>query len=343
MKKTYLECLRIIAIILVIYNHTREFGYNLYQYTSNRCSYYLSIFMIPVCKTAVPIFLMISGVTLLGKTESYKDLFFKRIFKYCGIILFWGTLQYLRYVRTGRMTLSVAEWWNRIYSTPILETYWYLYLYLGFLLILPLLRKIASGMSEKDYRYLFILNCVCSMFMVIGYCSNCFINYNVFNLPAILVYPLLGFGLDKGDYFFLRNKFQDNKILKYGLMIFFPLCFIIPISLLQLRSTNSYENFTDSMQCLTPIIAVGIFGFIKEMDARFFHSAKLKKTMTAVGGTTFGIYLIEDIIRNQIIKFIVHINLYDFVIAVLYTLLTFMAGVIVVYIMKKAPILKRMV
>lgn len=75
MKKTYIECLRIIAIILVIYNHTRELGFTLYQYTSDACSYYLSVFMIPVCKTAVPIFLMISGATLLGKKKIIGNCF----------------------------------------------------------------------------------------------------------------------------------------------------------------------------------------------------------------------------------------------------------------------------
>ena len=89
MKKTYIECLRIIAIILVIYNHTRELGFTLYQYTSDACSYYLSVLMIPVCKTAVPIFLMISGATLLGKEEDYRYLFSRRIVRDVGIILFW--------------------------------------------------------------------------------------------------------------------------------------------------------------------------------------------------------------------------------------------------------------
>ena len=138
MKKTYIECLRIIAIILVIYNHTRELGFTLYQYTSDACSYYLSVLMIPVCKTAVPIFLMISGATLLGKEEDYRYLFSRRIVRYVGIILFWGSIQYFRYVRTGKAELSVRGWWNNIYSSPKLETYWYLYLYLGFLLLLPL-------------------------------------------------------------------------------------------------------------------------------------------------------------------------------------------------------------
>ena len=96
----------------------------------------MSVLMIPVCKTAVPVFLMISGATLLGKTEDYRHLFSRRIGRYVGIVLFWGILQYFRYVRTGKAELSVSGWWSDIYSNPRLETYWYLYLYLGFLLLL---------------------------------------------------------------------------------------------------------------------------------------------------------------------------------------------------------------
>ncbi len=109
MKKTYIECLRIIAIILVIYNHTRELGFTLYQYTSDACSYYLSVFMIPVCKTAVPIFLMISGATLLGKKEDYRQLFFGRIARYVGIILFWGTLQLCQDGKGGAVCQGMVE------------------------------------------------------------------------------------------------------------------------------------------------------------------------------------------------------------------------------------------
>ncbi len=99
----------------VIYNHTRELGFTLYQYTSDTCSYYMSVLMIPVCKTAVPVFLMISGATLLGKTEDYRHLFSRRIGRYVGIVLFWGILQYFRYVRTGKAELSVSGWWSDIY------------------------------------------------------------------------------------------------------------------------------------------------------------------------------------------------------------------------------------
>ena len=338
MKKTYIECLRIIAIILVIYNHTKELGFTLYQYTSDACSYYLSVFMIPVCKTAVPIFLMISGATLLGKKEDYRQLFSGRIARYVGIILFWGTLQYLRYVRTGKVGVSVLDWWNNIYSSPKLETYWYLYLYLGFLLLLPLLRKAVSGMTDKDYRYLFGLSCVSSILSMIGHFSGCFINNSVFLLPSVFLYPILGYWIDNA-----LNSPHGKDVRKYGLAAILPLCVIVPVSLIFARHTDWNGNLMEAIQCFTPIVSFGIFGFIKCVAARHSYSARLKKAILAVGDTAFGIYLTEDMIRNQVIKFIVYIHANDFLIAALYTLSTFAAGVIFVSAMKKVPVLKRLV
>ena len=329
MKKTYIECLRIIAIILVIYNHTRELGFTLYQYTSDACSYYLSVLMIPVCKTAVPIFLMISGATLLGKEEDYRYLFSRRIVRYVGIILFWGSIQYFRYVRTGKAELSVRGWWNNIYSSPKLETYWYLYLYLGFLLLLPLLRKIVSGMKDQDYRYLFGLSCVSSVLTMFGYFSGCFINSSIFLLPSVFLYPLLGYWIDKEP----CHNYRKNA-LKYSLTAILPLCVIVSACLIFAKNADLNGDFMDAIQCLTPMISFGIFGFIKSIDAGHRYSARLEKAILVVGDTVFGIYLTEDMIRNQVVKLIVHIHANDFILAVLYTLLTFILGVVFIAVTK---------
>ena len=228
--------------------------------------------MIPVCKTAVPIFLMISGATLLGKKEDYRQLFFGRIARYVGIILFWGTLQYLRYVRTGKAGVSVRDWWNNIYSSPKLETYWYLYLYLGFLLLLPLLRKAVSGMTDKDYRYLFGFSGVSSVLSMLGYFSGCFINNSVFLLPSVFLYPILGYWIDNAP-----DSPHGKDVRKYGLAAILPLCVIVPVSLIFARHTDWNGNLMEAIQCFTPIVSFGIFGFIKCVAARRSYSARLKK------------------------------------------------------------------
>lgn len=51
-KKTYLEILRVLAIVLVIYNHTRGDGYTLYQGTDNPWTYYSSLVLSIFCKSA---------------------------------------------------------------------------------------------------------------------------------------------------------------------------------------------------------------------------------------------------------------------------------------------------
>ena len=43
--------------------------------------------------------------------------------------------------------------------------YWYLYCYLGFLLLLPLLRRIANGMTKQDFILLLLIHFIFSSLM----------------------------------------------------------------------------------------------------------------------------------------------------------------------------------
>ena len=81
-KTIYIEVLRTVSIFLVIFNHTRGLGNNLYSYVlPDTFSYWGSLALSIFCKVAVPIFFMISGGMLLGKEESIRELFQKRIFR----------------------------------------------------------------------------------------------------------------------------------------------------------------------------------------------------------------------------------------------------------------------
>ena len=77
-KKYYLEVIRILAILMVMYNHSAAF-----MSFSNQSGveYAISFLFSMVCKGAVPLFFMVSGALLLGKNESGKDLFQKRILR----------------------------------------------------------------------------------------------------------------------------------------------------------------------------------------------------------------------------------------------------------------------
>ena len=83
----YIEILRIIALYLVLFNHTGNYGYSLYMVSQESRYYpiYLFLSVITVCN--VPIFFMISGALLLGKEESLRVLFRKRIRKFLIVLI----------------------------------------------------------------------------------------------------------------------------------------------------------------------------------------------------------------------------------------------------------------
>lgn len=334
-KKGYIEWLRIIAILFVIYNHTRTLGFELFKVTTESTSYWLSYIMYPLCKVAVPIFFMISGANLLGKQESLGELFKKRILKHALIILLFGTVQYFRYVRAGKVALSVAAWIGAVYSQPLLETYWFLYLYLGFLLILPFLRKAVISMEKRDYIYLLTLYIVCNILAVVGYFTGYFINSNVFEVSTILFYPLLGYGVE---------KYGEEIKAKWGVLaIVVTEIIVVAIGVIYSQVyPESSNNLTNLIQLGTPVLSFGIF-----LTVKYLSKGKSNKLINALGSTVFGIYLIEDIVRNQFEKIIIRYDLTaylnDFVVGVLFVFATFVCSAVVIYIVKLIPFVKKMI
>jgi surface polysaccharide O-acyltransferase-like enzyme len=71
----HLDLLRLIAIFLVIFNHTGERGYILFISKMGSPISLLYMAASVFCKIAVPLFFMISGALLLKKEESLKQLF----------------------------------------------------------------------------------------------------------------------------------------------------------------------------------------------------------------------------------------------------------------------------
>ena len=71
----HLDILRILACLFVIFNHTADAGFQLFTtYPTGGFVYFFLSFFTVLCKTAVPIFLMISGALLLGRDISLKDI-----------------------------------------------------------------------------------------------------------------------------------------------------------------------------------------------------------------------------------------------------------------------------
>ena len=153
-EKIYLELLRIIAIYFVIFNHTNQRGYIYFTTLSNDkpILYYLTMCFSVFCTMSVPMFFMISGITLLDKNEDIATLWKKRILRMVGALIVFSLLHY--FVQTGFNpgNMNIRAFAITLYSGSVIAPFWFLYYYIGFLIILPFLRSLAKNLEEREYR-----------------------------------------------------------------------------------------------------------------------------------------------------------------------------------------------
>lgn len=90
----YLELLRIIAVVLVIFNHI-DINHFYYHNTNNIVTFAVSVLVTVVVRINIPIFLMISGSLLLKKEESIRDIFTKRISRIFLATIVFSVVQYI--------------------------------------------------------------------------------------------------------------------------------------------------------------------------------------------------------------------------------------------------------
>lgn len=209
-KKVYYEWIRLIACFFVIFNHLK--GYFLYRNASGvKQTFYMVLSVIT--KINVPLFFMVSGALLLGKQEDILTVFRKRISRILWVILLFSlgifTECRLYALAKGRdYEFTVGAFVYGVLGRTLDETgaYWYLYAYLGFLCLLPLMQKIAKQMSRSDFYTLFILHFllwsllpICNLFLRLAGCDSLSLA-GEFSVPlattAAFFYPLTGYYID---------------------------------------------------------------------------------------------------------------------------------------------------
>lgn len=337
-KLYYVELLRVIAIFFVVFNHTRNIGYSLYTEVEGGFSYWTSLSMSILCKIAVPIFFMISGGLLLGKQETLKQLFSKRILRYVVVILIFTFLQYLRIVRVHpEEGFQPTTWLLYCYSGNIIEPYWFLKSYLSMLLILPFLRLLVSVMGKREYLFLVGIRAVITLISLIyiytGFTSNISFPFHV----DIIFYPLTG-------YFLMNMLAQDNcRYLKVKSLVGLLLAFLTLIVFQVNAFFKSRGTYVDDFHTVYVwILAVLVLLLIKRIKIK---TVVVQKMICTMGSCAFGVYLIEDVARNQVQRIVPAIVPFfgKFWASIVFTLLSVLVSMLVIYLVRKIPLVKKLI
>ncbi len=344
----HLDILRLLAIFLVIFNHTGNQGYMLFanEIGSPLCFLYMaaSIF----CKIAVPLFFMISGALLLPKEETLKQLFTKRILRMLIVLMLVSVPYYFWLHRSyGTGALSFLKY---VYSNSATTALWYLYSYIALLLVMPFLRSMVKNMKQKDFVYLIIgyvvfvgvlpsleyLLCSGGITLHEDLSPVFFISQNVF-------YALVGYYiehiLDKKNY----NKKNVCLGIALSIIAIAITCFITyhQIKTLDAVSGDQAERFFNCFICIPTIT---VYFIVKNTGAKI-NKASVQKVISILGSAVFGVYLIEKFLRSIVsrIYYLTCPFVGSLIASWIWCLATLCLGLIVVVPLKHIPVVKKIV
>lgn len=348
-KLLHIELLRIISIWFVIYNHTDSIGFYLFAGKEGTPMFYVYAFISVLCKIAVPIFFMISGALLIPKEEDIKTIFKKRVFRIIVVLVAFSFPHYLYGIYKSGEAFSLLEFFKIIYSREIVSAYWFLYTYLGILLMLPLLRKLAKAMNSTDYKYLFICHL---LFVAIIPLAGYLIWQGEVSLTRYLAVELF---TSRGIFYFLMGHYIENMlsndfinkknlaimgVLSVILIIITTLTARYVIYITGINVGGPPQLFFNSFITIPSITAY--------LAAKYFFQThnvgKISaKIIAGLGSVAFGVMLLESFImlKTEFIPRLLMPYIRTLPACIIWVTLVVLIGGAITWVLKKIPVVKK--
>ena len=302
-RRLHLELLRMIAIYLVVLNHT---GYNGYLYAMqvpDRPVFWPLLAVSVLVKTAVPLFFMVSGALLLRKEESLGTLLKKRVLRYGLVLLLFSLLSYLYGIRDRLESFSLYYFLTQLYSYRLADSYWFLYQYLAYLLVLPFLRALVRAMGDRDYRYLVGLWVALGVTELLAFFllktpawrSETFV---LFVSEYTVFFPLLGY--------YLEQRVPPERYTRRRVL--WALAAALAAVALSCAAVRSYctrfDDWTISgaetyLGSLTCVPALSVYFCVRALFLRHQPGPLCRRVLCFFGSCSFGVYLLQHIWLEQ--------------------------------------------
>ncbi len=112
---------------------------------------------------------MISGVTLLKKEDSYKKNYIRFLKILISLVIF-SFIYYIKDCIATNSSISMINFFKLIYQKNITNAFWYMYLYLGIILMIPIIQRMVSNFKKLDLKYfIFFSLVVCGSMPILNY------------------------------------------------------------------------------------------------------------------------------------------------------------------------------
>ncbi|MDO5399924.1 MAG: acyltransferase family protein [Eubacteriales bacterium] len=328
-----------------MFNHTGNAGFTLFTQRTGSLLFPFYLIISILDKMAVPLFFMVSGALLLGKEESIAAVFRKRVLRFGIILLAVSACYFARIWKMYDQSHLLRDFLVLVYSADIADHLWYLYSYLGLLFMLPLLRKMVKSMDTMDYLYFFLCHILLTGLLPMAefYVGKGHLsltgNFSVSLLKSSSIFFFVM------GYFFERHldssAFSRKNILLGVLLSFIAVGITCYMTMFKAKLTGQtgVDIPMDYFSSLIAFPAFCVYGAVKRLFQSVKVSAKMRKIMTQIGSTTFGIYLLEGFLRSgtEFVYTSLEPVLTPLPAALLWIAAALAVGIVLVTILKKIP------
>lgn len=333
-----LDWMRFTACLLVILQHVAEFYYVSPELKPNYSDNAILVGIFnSISRTAVPLFIMISGYLLLPMKQTTTVFFKKRFTRILFPFLLWSLIYSVYF--TAQADSPVGEWLQTISRIPFIyqaEHLWYVYMLIGLYLLIPILTPWLKSVSKKELEAYLMLWAVTAFLPYLRlWIPN--IGADTYFNPSPTFYYFSGFAgyLLLGYYIRRYNPFSTWKALSAILVGWIVTSWVF---LYRLRYSETLQHLELSWGFSTinvVLMSLGLFVLILKVKPSRFSI--IDKCVISISTLSYGIYLCHVLWLWLYLP--IFMSLFDsvIVVAICVVPLTFVSAYATIFILSKLP------
>lgn len=335
----YFDLLNILAMISVVAMHCN----GLVHGNPNIKAWNTSLIVECICYWAVPVFIMLSGANLMVYRKKYstKEFFKKRALKVLIPFIFWAIFMFIWKKATGMVKIELSsfkDYANFFLNNGEESTYYFIFEILGVYLTMPLLSRLAKE-EYKTTLWLMILLFFIFNATIPNLLGLFGINWNMgfsvkignYSIYAILGYLLSTQNITKKQKYTIYILAVLGVIYRYGTTFFLSKTAGVTI-----KTTWGYASW----HCM--LLSMAVFIACKNLNLDKLNKTIMPKILAEMAKCSLGIYLIHMFVRYYEIK-LLNINTASWEFRTIGVFFTYIISLIIVYLLKKIPVLKKIV
>ncbi|NMP38098.1 MAG: acyltransferase [Clostridiales bacterium] len=336
MKKrvVYFDILNILAALSVIFLHCNGIAH----FFSDTPDWRQALGVEVLCFWAVPVFLMLSGATLMSYRESYStaEFFKRRILRTVIPFLAWSLIM-AAVKDINPFEIGVCEFLSKLFLCSIEGVYWFFIPLFAVYISIPVLSLLKDNKKILIYMLFgsMIFNSLLpEIFAVIKVSWNG--SLSMLTMGGYLIFPVLGYLLNTTDF----TKVQRGLIYLSGIAgVIFR---YVTTFCLSMRDASTNIMFFSYTGWYSVCLAAAVFVFIKYLPLCDKLAAKEKavKILKTVSSCSFGVYLLHNFVRMKIEGSLVHVG-WEW--RIFGPFLVYALCLAATFIMKKIPLVKHIV